>query len=377
MLCDLYRVGFEDLMELFKTALVTSAHRRDTLRAARWGNWVALGCGLGSICLAWCQSWWYVFHPHYLPLGFLLLGLAISTCVALACSLWNMVRGPGRLRAIGFASLAIIPAGMWAWVGYSANENYKQRWVPNSFTMRVAGVMGVTLMRGVAGFEYSKRMESDRLIMLSHEARGLERDLAAMDEHIKRLEEILGAEVGKKIYWIRGDVIGQRFVSLHGLALGSEPQIDRDDSPMYRGDRHELAHAVLDYFRVPGSDPPNVLHEGWGMAQCGDTSRLLARDAAKARDDDPTLGIRALFGSQWYHRGSGPVYQIGGAFVDFLLRTRGGSNFRRFYVECSPNNFDEKCREIYGIELDELEVEFWHDVRRQTELSAENVDVPA
>jgi hypothetical protein len=159
-------------------------------------------------------------------------------------------------------------------------------------------------------------------------------------------------------------LLGQQWLSVHGLSLGSawSPEILPDDPDSYRGDRHELAHAALDWFRKPESDPPCVLNEGWAMAQCGLSRFQLAQAAAKARAEKPELGIRDLFGPSWYHQSSGPVYSMGGAFVEFLIRTFDARRFRKFYTECTPSHFDSKCREIFQIQFDELEAEFWNDV---------------
>ena len=240
----------------------------------------------------------------------------------------------------------MLPAGFWANVGITAKGNWERRWVPNTFTMGLAKVMGATLMRAEAALKYRHRLETKRLVMyydplilpppLSDHP---EQDLALMDQHFARLENLLGDPIGAKVYWIRGPLLGVSFLSYHGLSLGSASTADSDLSGGGgRGDRHELAHAVLDWFRLPGSDPPCVLHEGWAMAQCGDGVLELAQAAATSRLENPSVGIRELLGPDWYHRDAGPVYSIGGAFVDFLIRTHGGASFRRFYTECQPHD---------------------------------------
>ena len=100
------------------------------------------------------------------------------------------------------------------------------------------------------------------------------------------------------------------------------------------------------------------------MAQCGDDSLALANAAANARLENPNVGIRELFGEEWYYRDTGPVYSMGGAFVDFLIRTHGGASFRRFYTECRPHTIEAKCGEIFETDLDDLETEFWEDVQK-------------
>jgi hypothetical protein len=100
------------------------------------------------------------------------------------------------------------------------------------------------------------------------------------------------------------------------------------------------------------------------MAQCGDQASELAQAAADSRRENPSVGIRELLGPDWYHQDSGPVYSVGGAFVDFLIRTRGAASFRRFCVECQPDAVEAKCREVFETDLDELEAEFWEDVQK-------------
>ena len=80
--------------------------------------------------------------------------------------------------------------------------------------------------------------------------------------------------------------------------------------------------------------------------------------------ENPSVGIRELLGPDWYYRDAGPVYSVGGAFVDFLIRTRGAASFRRFYTECQPKTVEAKCQEIFETDLDHLEAEFWEDVQK-------------
>lgn len=353
----------------------------------RWARRTALGawiCGLASVGLAWAEARWYVFHPHYLPLFLLFAGLGVSTLVAFFGCLWRFARGPRRLRAAMLAVIAVIPAGFWAYVGVTAERNHQRRWVPNTLPMRLAQVMGAAFMRADVDLQYRHRLESKRLVMfydprhpetmerLDDDGRVVgvvpvvvdrpQEDLAAMDAHLARLEQILGGTISSKVYWIRGRALGLEYLSFHGLSLGSA--WSQVGGGMLRGDRHELAHAALDSFRVPGSNPPCLLNEGWAMSQCGDDRSKLAQAAADARRENPAIGVRELFGPDWYHQDSGPVYTVGGAFVDFLVRTRGGARFRRFCVECQPDTFEAKCREIFETDLDDLETEFWDDVQK-------------
>ena len=348
---------------------------RDALQWARWSTWTAWLCGVASAALAWSQARWYVFHPHYLPLTVLFVGLALTTLVAIVCSSWRAVRGPGRLQAALILIAVLPPVGFWGYVGATARSNWSERWVPNTFAMRMTKVMGATFMRLVADIGYRRRLESERIVMYFEPRRSpyVERvdrpdeDLAAMERHLARLEDLLGDRITGKVYWIRGPLLGLEHLSLHGLSLGSAWTPEIPDS--YRGDRHELAHAALDWFRTPASDPPYVLHEGWGMAQCGDSTLELAKAAAKERAENPAISLRGLFGPSWYYRDSGPVYSIGGAFVDFLIRSFGARRFRRFYNECELESVEAKCQEIFQVDLNVLEADFWKDVEASMQAS--------
>jgi hypothetical protein len=276
------------------------------------------------------------------------------------------------------AAIALLPAGFWANVGITAKRNWERRRVPTTFTMRLARIMGVTFMRAHADLKFRQRLESSRLVMYysDHNPDHPEQvdhpheDLAAMDQHLARLENLLGGAIGTKVYWIRGSVLGCGYLSVHGVSLGSSSSpIEGWDKGQGRGDRHELAHAALDWFRTPDSDPPCLLHEGWAMAQCGDGSVELAQVAVHSRRENPSMGVRELLGPDWYYQDSGPVYSVGGAFVDFLIRTRGAVRFRRFATEGRPDTVEAKCREIFEVNLDDLESEFWEDVETTTRAS--------
>ena len=107
---------------------------------------------------------------------------------------------------------------------------------------------------------------------------------------------------------------GLEGLGFHGLSLGSawSPEVGGP----YRVDAHELAHAALDWFRVPGSDPPCLLHEGWAMSQCGDGWLELARAAGGSRREIPRSGS----GSYWGRTG----------ITATPARLLGGRCFRRF-----------------------------------------------
>ena len=127
-------------------------------------------------------------------------------------------------------------------------------------------------------------------------------------------------------------------------------------------------HAVLDEFRAAPSDPPYLLHEGWADSQSGLDAGALARNALDFRERNPSVRLRDLVGLDQYHLMMNPAsYELGGAFVDFLIRRYGVARFLRLYNEGRPATFDATCLDLFGSDLDALEAEFWEDVRRQVE----------
>jgi hypothetical protein len=331
---------------------------------------VAWGSALASVALTWVQAYWYAFHPHYLPLLLLFTVLASATEVAVALGLWRMVRGPARLRSLALTVVALLPTLFWVFVGLSARANWSERRVPNTLAMQLGKAMGATFMRLDIDLTYPNRRETDRLMMCFGNLPGPEYDLAAMDEYLAGLERLLGGPIKSKVFWVRGELprLGIRWLSVHGISFGSHERREGSDwkDEGGRGDRHELAHAALDYFRTPGCDPPFFLHEGWAVSRAEERgASALAHDALKCRSQNPSITLRDLFSPPWYHSVHGIVYPIGGAFVEFVIRTRGVDSFVRFYNECRPNNFDTLCRNLFGVGIDDLDKEFWQDAEHQ------------
>src|SRR5438046_2491130 len=74
--------------------------------------------------------------------------------------------------------------------------------------------------------------------------------------------------------------------------------------------------------------------------------------------------LRELTDASWYHHDSGAVYEVGGAFVSFLVRKYGAERFVEVYVACRLGTFEADCRRVFGADFDTLEKEFWEDAER-------------
>ncbi len=246
--------------------------------------------------------------------------------------------------------------------GYMFYEQGRRN-LPNNAVHKVGRMAAVTLMQSNALFRYPNRLETDRLIMY-YDAPVSEpiADAVAMDAHLARLEEILGKQQHSKIHWVRGKALGMRTMSIHSIALGSAA------SPATALDRHELAHSFLYQFSQPDSEPPMLLLEGWAMAVDGHDEPLALTALASRtqlaiwRPGDSCL--RSILGADLYHVGSPFTYEVGGAFVDFLLRRHGADKFLEFYNAIHPEDIDSPCQRIFHCDFDELESAFWADAER-------------
>jgi hypothetical protein len=207
-----------------------------------------------------------------------------------------------------------------------------------------------------------------------------ERDAATMEAHVARLAAMTKCSLRDKIYWVRGRLLGMGPLSCSGLAAGSS-RSPRDwqtaDHPdCLSVDRHELAHAVLLQRYRSDSDPPLLLVEGWAESQAGPSRPRLAAGALESRarwlsrrGQGGQAGqsfLRELLGRSWYHRIGAPVYDVGGAFVDFLVDFYGVERFLKLYFTCRPGTLEADFRQVLGEDLDLVEAKFWREVRTLT-----------
>jgi len=368
------------------------------IRALRWlGRWGALAWAgwLLSLGLLWWQHWMRVLHPPSLLFIFLVALTFGSVLAALGNGLWRVLRGPKRLDTSAWLLVALLPGLGWTALALYAYRNGQEGEVPRNPAMILMMRAGHSLMEAQATYLYAHRLESQRLVMFYQD--GLtdpEGDLRAMDRHVEDMEERTGLPLREKIYWARGPLLGRRSLCCFGVALGS------DNSPANELDRHELAHALLNQHYTTATEPPTLLSEGWAQAQALDGKDLadgawnmrgllaqltMAPESERKRGlagfadaegfarllrnlHEPGGGggsyLRELTDSYWYHRDTGAVYEVGGAFVSFLLRKYGARRFVEFYFACRPGRFEAACREAFGVGLDALEKEFWEDAEQ-------------
>jgi hypothetical protein len=231
-----------------------------------------------------------------------------------------------------------------------------------------------SVMELQARYGYSHRLETEHLVMIYDDrVTTPERDAEAMEKHVARLVNVTGLPLREKIYWVRGELIGMGRMAVSGLALGSSHSprdwVSADHPQNLSVDRHELAHAVLHQAYKPDTNPPTLLVEGWAESQSGRATPELASSALESRAEwrARTNGghqasyLKELVGPARYHHIDGPVYSVGGALADFLLRKYGVERFLKLYFTCTPETFEADWRRSFGADLDAVESDFWKE----------------
>jgi hypothetical protein len=368
-----------------------ASHPQNLLRPLRQRVWLAWACGLSSVGLLLVQTLLWVIHPWWPVFVVLLAGTFVAGAGALLRGLVRVLRGPWRRRSAGLMILALLPALFWVFLGVRAHLRWQQRNIGRDWPFLLTFRAAQCLMEAQATVSYPHRRESERLVMyFDNRITDPGGDIDAMDRHVSRMEELLGARLDAKIHWVRGSLLGQRNLCCLGIALGS------DQSPADGLDRHELAHAVMGQRENSSLDPPTLLEEGWAVAQAASrfelTTQALSfrefierwgavpkskRDAHLKNVVDPegferlfrafqtadTFSyVEALTDEYWYHRDKGPVYVLGGAVVDYLIRKHGASAYLEFHLGCTPETVRTQCRRIFGVSVQEMEEGFWREM---------------
>jgi hypothetical protein len=250
---------------------------------------------------------------------------------------------------------------------------------PNDFCWKLVSLSSGSVMEAQAVYLYPRRTETQHLVMfyddrVTHPLR----DAEAMEAHVTRLEAMTGVPLRARIHWVRGRLLGMGSMTCYGLALGSSrspEDWEMADHPAHLSvDRHELAHAVLLQHYRPDTDPPFLLVEGWADSQAGPSRSRLAAGALESRtrwlsrsglkEDTTESYLRELLSPSWYHRIGAPVYDVGGAFVDFLLHHYGVERFLSLYFACRPGTCEADFRSALSEDFDAVERKFWDEARK-------------
>ena len=368
------------------------APRVISARDFRFLEYIA-GCawitGLLAIALAWGQDRLGVLHPwSFSFIALLAATFAMGFLPFLLPGFWRLVRASTG-RALACLLIGLIPASLWAALGWHGSHQWSQRRVPGGFSGLLVRMSGNSLADAHARWAYPHRLEGQHVVMFyDHRISDPHDDLRRMDEYLAQMEKLTQLRMREKVYWIRGAFHGHRF-AMYGLALASS------QSPAGYVDFHELAHAFMNQHTGPGPGPPMLLVEGWAERQSQDSlflaRRVLAQrtfistwapdwpekslpekeeflqkypDPAGTKrllDAPPRSYLRELTNPWWSTHDAGAVYWFGGAFVDFFIRRYGISRFLELYFNAASRGFEPECRR-FGVDLTKLESEFWQDV---------------
>jgi hypothetical protein len=282
------------------------------------------------------------------------------------------ILGPRRRSRFQVGFLSLLPVILWGLLAAYLILNQNRRYVPYNFVHLLGRFMGLGTMELHARYGYPHRIESERLVMFYDDRiSDPQGDLKLLDDHLRDLEERTGRRLRGKPWLVRGRTLGFGSVCGHGLAMGS------DRSPAGSLDRHELGHAFINSILGVRIDPPFLLVEGWAMWVEETPNRAIhwyrnAQDyrmglrlqfAAEKRPDDSIL--KELVNAQNYHIDAGAVYYVGPLLVDQLIRKHGMEKFLDLYQRSTKGNFLTLFRELYGVEFESLEADFWRELDEQ------------
>ena len=68
----------------------------------------------------------------------------------------------------------------------------------------------------------------------------------------------------------------------------------------------------------------------------------------QAWNPNPNACLPELLGPAWYRHDSGPVYHIGGAFVEYVLRKYGTDRFVELYLTCRPGTAADDFARVFA-----------------------------
>lgn len=372
-------------------ALGQPAPRRRTFRLLRWCAAIGGLTWAISVGLLLGQHWTGVLHPVVVPFVLLLITTLSASLVGTAGGLWRAVRGPWRRAAAAWGLACFLPLGCWAGLtAYTLRLMANGQSFPRNICSDIVGMAGATVMEGQVRLAYPYRLGSQRLVMFYDDrVTDPHKDLDAMDRHVAEMEAETGEPLRARIHWVRGEVFGLGRMAIRGLCLGSSHSpVDwttADHPDRLSVDRHELAHGVVHQLQSADADPPTLLIEGWAEAHSGVTLRKRAEWAIHSRAlwrERTGAGrtasyLRELIAPAGYRRLDGPVYNVGGAFAQFVLREYGTRRFLRWYFACRPGCVEAECLTHLDVEFDALESAFWAEMERLVDEASAGEDKAA
>lgn len=324
-----------------------------------WGAWMALLATLAGMLFL------RIWHPHFLPATLLFVGFLASGILLVCRAAWFMAVGPERKRCLAWLLIGMAPlcfmAGHFA---YGLQAFYRLD-VPLNYALKVLVPLGESFMDLEARVRYPQRTRGAKVVMISRPVEDAARQVAAMDEHVRQIEERLGRQLDRPVHWVRGPLFGRQGLAVVGLCMGSRPnEAAVDAGGLDPLDRHEVAHCAIHMLCPPSCDPPTLLVEGWAEAHSGHDAVWLADRTWEYCQEGDVPPISELVSPAWSGRRDHLVYVQGGPLVNYLLQTYGRDKFFELYTACSRSTFAEDCRRILGVDISAIEAGYWAEVER-------------
>jgi hypothetical protein len=309
-----------------------------------------------------------VWHPHFLPVVSLFTVFLVTGLALLVVGVWQLIRGPRRVCALSVLLLGLAPLGFFAGHMMYGFNLANSRQLDLNLPLKSLIPVGDAVLDLVARFCYPKRTVGERVEMISAPLpeETARQQVAMMDRHIRELESRLGRTGQRRVYWVRGPLFGLGGKAIDSLCLGSRTdEPSADPASLTTLDRHEVAHVVLSQFCPMDIQPPALLVEGWAEANSGITPNALFLRAWSDWEMGQTHSLRELLGPDWYGRHETAAYSQGAVLVNYMLREFGPDRFISLYTTCRPATFDEDCRRILGVSVDQLDQAYWAEIEKR------------
>ncbi|MGA2059835.1 MAG: hypothetical protein ABSG67_05095, partial [Thermoguttaceae bacterium] len=266
-------------------------------------------------------------------------------------------------NAVAWMLLGVLPTLWMAAYGeylfvVAAGRNYP----PNLLT-RWCEPMASLIVEPYVRLSYPYQYEGERFVMWSDSPEYDDKQMAAMDAHLRAMEESLGLQSCYKANWVRGKVWGMGGRGcMFGWVLGSPSSTPAGEASGWNYlDRHEVSHFVLDHF-CSGLNVPMLLHEGWAELHSPPKPESHWRDRWIVQRDGTLPSLRELTAPEWYHNSIRPMYWEGSVLVEYILKRFGHEKFRELCSTCCEATFPDDVERVLGVSLDELDSAYQHDL---------------
>lgn len=335
-------------------------------------NWIAVIGSIALFTLFWRTGY---ICPHFLWGVLSLVAIFVLTTWLAVSALWRCVRGPDRLRSLGWLLVGATPL-VWT-SAYVVGAIIDLHGNPNralNAPVRVAAVWGSTVFEMEARWRYPRRTRGQHVVLIDNgRTPAVEQLVAQMDDHVEAMANVLGQPVlNQELPWVHGSLFGVEGRAIYLWAICCNRDEPETPGELAYVDRHEIAHTFITSLGGPDQHPPSVLQEGWAESQSSDRNhqiRALARDHRRGL----TLSLQDHVQIDRYdERTTGRAYEEGAPLVHYLIERFGGGTFLRFYTDVRRDSFHDDCRAILGVAWEEVEEDFWKWVEAEDQLLSES-----